>query len=103
MPAERPPLPGIYFRKGHFDDRLLDGLLTVKISVAIVTPLGVEEKEMTFTATDILTAIQAMLAVVTNLGSALGLPVAQTLGGSLPSASEQRNMQRSALAGDQPA
>lgn len=86
------PRPGIYFRKAHLDDRLLDGLITVKVTVAVITPLGVEEKEMTFTGADILTAIQAMLAVVSGLGAVLGVEVAQSLGGTLPSAAQQRAM-----------
>lgn len=86
----RPPLPGVYFRKGHFDDRLLDGLITVKISVAIVTPLGVEEKELTFSASDILTAITAMLAAISNLGGGLALSVDSAFGGDLPSSAQQR-------------
>jgi hypothetical protein len=85
MVAFRLPPPGIYFRKGHFDDRLLDGLITVKISVALVTPLGVEEKEMVFTAADLLTAINTMLTVITNLGAGRGLEVVRSLGGTLPS------------------
>ena len=90
--ASRGPLPGVYFRKGHFNDRLIDGLITVRVSVALVTPLGVEEKEMEFTGSDILSAIQAMLTVVTGLGGILGLEVDGVLGGTLPSAAQQAAM-----------
>ena len=61
------PAPGIYARKGSFNDRLLDGLVTVRVSVAVITPLGVEERELEFTAGDLLTAIQALLAAVDGL------------------------------------
>jgi len=84
------PLDGIYFRKGHFNDRLIDNLLTVKVSVVIITPLGAEEKELTFTASDLLTAITALVDTVANLGAARGLAVDRTLGGNLPTAAEQR-------------
>jgi hypothetical protein len=97
MVAYRLPPPGIYFRKGHFDDRLIDGLITVKISVALVTPLGVEEKEMIFTAADLLTAINTMLTVITNLGAGRGLEVVQTLGGTLPTPQQVRALEPSVL------
>jgi hypothetical protein len=84
------PREGIYFRKGHFDDRLIDELITVKVSVVVVTPLGAEEKELTFSGSDILSAIQAMLTVVTGLGGVLGLETAQVFGGTLPSPAQQR-------------
>ena len=84
------PLAGIYFRKGHFDDRLVDGLITVKISVAIITPFGVEEKELEFTGADILTAITNMLAALSTVGALSGLPLASVLGGELPSSRLQR-------------
>lgn len=94
------PLDGIYFRKGHFNDRLIDNLLTVKVSVVIITPLGAEEKELTFTGSDLITVIQALVATVANLGAARGLQVDRMLGGSLPTAAEQRALsaQPSALA-----
>lgn len=94
------PDPGIYFRKGHFDDRLIDGLLTVKITVAIFTPFGVEEKELTFTGTDLMTIVQQIVTTVANLGVGRGLAVSRSLGGTLAPISEQRarEVQPSALA-----
>ena len=97
------PLPGIYFRKGHFDDRLIDDLITIRVSVALITPLGVEEKEMEFTGSDILSAVNAMLAVIANLGTLTALPVARTLGGELPSAATQRAMARAVAVETEPA
>lgn len=90
MAVGRLPFPGIYFRKGHFDDRLIDGLITVKISVAIITAFGVEEKELVFTGSDILSAINAMLTALGVLAGATGLEMVQTLGGTLPTAAQQR-------------
>jgi hypothetical protein len=84
------PAQGIYFRKGHFDDRLIDGLITVRISVAIITAFGVEEKELEFTGADILTAVQSMLAALGAVGILSGLPMSSVLGGNLPSSSMQR-------------
>jgi hypothetical protein len=84
------PLSGIYFRKGHFDDRLIDGLITVRISVAIITAFGVEEKELEFTGSDILTAITNMLAALSTVGALSGLPLSSVLGGDLPSTKQQR-------------
>lgn len=94
------PLDGIYFRKGHFNDRLIDNLLTVKVSVVIITPLGAEEKELTFTGTDLISVIQALVMTVANLGAARGLQVDRMLGGTLPTGAEQRALvaQQSALA-----
>lgn len=84
------PLPGIYFRKGHFDDRLMDGLVTVRISVAIITPLGVEERELEFTGADILSAVQNMLAALGAVSVFSALPMSSALGGDLPTARQQR-------------
>src|SRR5512142_47379 len=94
------PLDGIYFRKGHFNDRLIDNLLTVKVSVVIITPLGAEEKELTFTGSDLISVIQALVMTVANLGAARGLQVDRMLGGTLPTGAEQRDLvaQQSALA-----
>lgn len=94
------PLDGIYFRKGHFNDRLIDNLLTVKVSVVIITPLGAEEKELTFTGSDLISVIQALVMTVANLGAARGLQVDRMLGGTLPTGAEQRALvaQQSALA-----
>jgi hypothetical protein len=80
------PAPGIYARKGSFNDRLLDGLVTVRVSVAVITPLGVEERELEFTAGDLLTAIQALLAAVANFSALSGLPLSPMLGGPMPEA-----------------
>jgi hypothetical protein len=97
------PREGIYFRKGHFDDRLIDELITVRVSVAIVTPMGVEEKELTFSGSDILSAIQAMLTVVTGLGGVLGLETAQVFGGTLPTLAQQQAQARASSALAEPA
>jgi hypothetical protein len=98
----RVPLPGIYFRKGHFDDRLIDGLITVKISVVIITPLGAEEREMVFTGSDIMTAINAMLTALGAVGVTAGLQVDRVLGGDLPSVAEQRAQPAPSVALAQP-
>lgn len=84
------PSPGIYFRKGHFNDKLIDDLITVKISVVIVTPLGAEEKELVFTGSDLLSVITLIVEAVTNLGVVRGLPVSRTLGGNLSGATAQQ-------------
>lgn len=95
------PSPGIYFRKGHFNDKLVDDLITVKISVVIITPLGAEEKELVFTGSDLLSVITLIVEAVTNLGVVRGLPVARTLGGSLSGATSPQDRSVSALADGQ--
>jgi hypothetical protein len=77
------PAPGIYFRKASMNDRLLDGLITLRVSVAIITPLGVEEKEIVITGSDILTAVQALLSLISNYAILSGLPLAPSLGGPM--------------------
>ena len=62
------PGPGIYFRKASMNDRLLDGLITLKVSVAVITPIGVEEKEIVVTGSDILEAVTALLSLIANYG-----------------------------------
>lgn len=78
------PLPGIYFRKATMNDRLLDGLITLRVSVAIITDLGVEEKEIEITGSDILAAVNALLALISNYALLTGLPLAPALGGPMP-------------------
>ena len=80
------PGPGIYFRKASMNDRLLDGLVTLRVSVAIITPLGVEEKEIEITGSDILGAVNALLALISNYAVLTGLPLAPALGGPMISA-----------------
>lgn len=82
MPTSLPD-HGIYFRKGHVDDRLLDGLLTFKLTVVIFSPLGVYEKELIFTGTDLATIVADIVAAVANLGAVRGLEVSRSLGGTL--------------------
>lgn len=77
------PGPGIYFRKATMNDRLLDGLVTLRVSVAIITPLGVEEKEIEITGSDILGAVNALLSLISNYAVLTGLPLAPALGGPM--------------------